>query len=157
MASQAQPPLWRQTVRHGARRSGALIGAMAIVVVTVMIAVCLISYHPGDPSLSTAAAGPARNLLGSPGAMIADALLAMLGWPVVLLLPFGLVLAARLWRDVAPGRWGRMVLKGAGGTALMATAFAFVSSSAVNALPAGYGGAIGVKTASFSVRVGRKS
>ena len=149
MASQAQPPLWRETVRHGARRSGALIGAMAIVAVTIMIAVSLISYRPGDPSLSTAAAGPARNLLGSPGALIADALLALLGWPVVLLLPFGLVLAARLWRDIPLGRWGRMILKGAAGTALMATAFAFVSSTAVNALPAGYGGAIGLSLATL--------
>ena len=149
MASQAQPPLWRETMRHGARRSRSLIAAMAIVAVTIMIAACLISYVPGDPSLSTAAAGPARNMVGSPGAMIADALLALLGWPVVLILPFGLVLAARLWRDVPVQGWGRMVLKGFGGTALMATAFAFVSSTAVNALPAGYGGAIGLSLATL--------
>ncbi len=147
MASQAQSPLWRETVRHGARRSGALIGAMTIVGITAALAGCLISYQPGDPSLSTAAAGPAHNLLGTPGAIVADSLLALLGWPVVLLLPFGLILAARLWRDVPPGRWGLMLLKGMAGTALMATAFAFVSSSAVNALPAGYGGVIGFSLA----------
>ncbi|OYY71954.1 DNA translocase FtsK 4TM domain-containing protein [Sphingomonas sp. 28-63-12] len=147
MASQAQSPLWRETVRHGARRSGALIGAMLIVVLVLLIAASLISYRPGDPSLSTAAAGPAGNIVGSAGAMVADALLALLGWPVVLMLPFGLVLASRLWRDIPLGRWGWMVAKGAAGTALMATALTFVSSSAVNALPAGYGGAVGLGVA----------
>ncbi len=147
MASQAQPPLWRETVRHGARRSGALIGAMAVAGLTAMLAACLISYQPSDPSLSTVSAGPAQNLLGNGGAMIADALLALLGWPVVLLLPFGLILATRLWRDVPLGRWRRMLLKGFIGTALMATAFAFVSANAVSALPAGYGGVIGYSIA----------
>ena len=149
MASQAQSPLWRETVRHGARRSGTLIGAMLILVMVVMIAASLISYHPGDPSLSTAAAGPARNLLGAAGAMLADALLALLGWPVLLMLPFGLVFAARLWRDIPLGRWGWTLLKGATGASLMATALSFVSASAVNALPAGYGGAIGLGLANM--------
>ncbi|MBX9729780.1 MAG: DNA translocase FtsK 4TM domain-containing protein, partial [Sphingomonas sp.] len=146
---QAQSPLWRETVRHGARRSGTLIGAMLILVMVVMIAASLISYHPGDPSLSTAAAGPARNLLGAAGAMLADALLALLGWPVLLMLPFGLVFAARLWRDIPLGRWGWTLLKGAAGASLMATALSFVSASAVNALPAGYGGAIGLGLANM--------
>ena len=149
MASQAQSPLWRETVRHGARRSGTLIGAILILVMVVMIAASLISYHPGDPSLSTAAAGPARNLLGAAGAMLADALLALLGWPVLLMLPFGLVFAARLWRDIPLGRWGWTLLKGAAGASLMATALSFVSASAVNALPAGYGGAIGLGLANL--------
>ena len=149
MASQAQSPLWRETVRHGARRSGTLIGAMLILVMVVMIAASLISYHPGDPSLSTAAAGPARNLLGAAGAMLADALLALLGWPVLLMLPFGLVFAARLWRDIPLGRWGWTLLKGATSASLMATALSFVSASAVNALPAGYGGAIGLGLANL--------
>ena len=149
MASQAQSPLWRETVRHGARRSGTLIGAILILVMVVMIAGSLISYHPGDPSLSTAAAGPARNLLGAAGAMLADALLALLGWPVLLMLPFGLVFAARLWRDIPLGRWGWTLLKGAAGASLMATALSFVSASAVNALPAGYGGAIGLGLANL--------
>lgn len=144
MASRARPPMWRDMMRHGARRSGALIAAMLVVALTVMIALALASYTPGDPSLSTAAAGPAQNLLGDPGAMIADMLLALLGWPVVLMLPFGLVIAARLWRDVPLGNWQWMLTKGLIGTVLLAAAIGFVSDSAVNALPASYGGAVGI-------------
>ncbi|OYY79589.1 MAG: cell division protein FtsK [Sphingomonas sp. 28-62-20] len=147
MASQAQSPLWRETVRHGARRSGALIGAAALVAVTVAVALAIASYYPGDPSLSTAAGGPARNLLGPAGAAIADGLLALLGWPVVLLLPFGPFLARRLWRDVPLGDWRRMLLKAIIAASLIGTALAFVLAGAVNSLPAGYGGVVGLTVA----------
>jgi len=58
MAS-AHPPLWRETVAHGARRSGALIAAALLALLALGIALALASYRPGDPSLSTAAGGPA--------------------------------------------------------------------------------------------------
>ena len=144
MASQAQTPLWRETVAHGARRSGALIGAAALIAITLMLMLSLISYRPGDPSFSTAAAGPAHNLLGGIGATTADMLLALFGWPVVLLFPFGVLFAARLWRDQPLGAWRRMLAKGIAGAALIGAALSFVSQNAVNGLPAGYGGAIGL-------------
>ena len=54
MASQAQPALWRETVKAGAVRSGALIAAAAIAAVTLALALALASYHPADPAINTA-------------------------------------------------------------------------------------------------------
>lgn len=147
MASQAQPPLWREILGHGARRSRALFVAIGLTTLVGAALLCLLSYHPGDPSLSTAAAGPARNLLGMPGAVAADALLALFGWPVVLIMPLVLLFATRLWRDVPLGRWRRMLAKAVLGMVLMGAALAFVAGNAVNSLPAGYGGAAGMAIA----------
>ncbi|OQW45556.1 MAG: cell division protein FtsK [Proteobacteria bacterium SG_bin6] len=146
MAS-AHPPLWRDTVRHGARRSGALIAAMALAALCLVIAGALLSYRPSDPSWSTAAAGPARNWLGTPGALIADALLALLGLPVALLAPLVLLFASRLWRDVPVGAWRRMLVKALGGMALIGAAIALVTVGASDTLPAGYGGTLGLGVA----------
>ena len=143
MAS-AHPPLWRETVRYGARRSGAMIAAMLLGAIAVALALALASYRPGDPSLSTAAGGPAANLLGLPGAVVADAALALFGWPVALLVPFIALLASRLWRDVPVGAWRRMALKVLAGIALIDVAFVLMGAGAVSTLPAGYGGAIGL-------------
>ncbi|WP_326523733.1 DNA translocase FtsK [Sphingomonas sp.] len=147
MASRAAPYLWRDTMKAGARRSGAMLGAVALLLATIVVALALVSYHPGDPSLNTAAGGPARNLIGAPGAVIADLLLIVLGPAVALMLPLGLVFSARLWRDVPVGRWGRMTRTTFIGVALMASAFAFLSSESVLALPGGWGGIVGLAVA----------
>ncbi|KQU61541.1 cell division protein FtsK [Sphingomonas sp. Leaf339] len=147
MASQAQPALWRETVKAGAVRSGALIAAATLFVVTLALALSLASYHPGDPAINTASGQAAANLLGLPGAWIADLLLSLFGPAVALLLPVGPIVASRLWRDLPPGRWLRMLAGTALGVALMASALAFISTSAVLALPAGWGGVIGIAVA----------
>ena len=149
MAS-AHPPLWRETVRHGARRSGALIGAMLLALLALLLAVALASYHPGDPSLSTAAGGPARNWLGRPGAMIADALLALLGVGAMLLAPLILLFASRLWRDVPVGAWRRMLAKALAGIVLLGAALALMVTGAIDSMPAGYGGALGLGIAQLA-------
>ncbi|MBX9795493.1 DNA translocase FtsK 4TM domain-containing protein [Sphingomonas sp.] len=146
MAS-VQPPLWRETVRHGARRSGALVGAMLLGFAALLLVLALASYHPGDPSLSTAAGGPPRNWLGRPGAMIADALLALLGVAGALAVPPVLLFASRLWRDVPLGAWRRMMAKALAGIVLLGMAVALLSRGAVDALPAGYGGVLGLALA----------
>ncbi|MGN6376757.1 MAG: DNA translocase FtsK 4TM domain-containing protein [Sphingomonas sp.] len=148
MASRAQPSMWRQTVKAGAVRSGALFGAVALVVGTMLLALALVSYHSGDPSLDTAAGGPAKNWLGTPGAAIADLLLALAGPASALFLPLGLVWGGRLWRDRPVGAWRRMLGGVAIGVVLIATAVAFVSDSAVMTLPAGWGGLIGLTVTS---------
>ncbi|MBY0582770.1 MAG: DNA translocase FtsK 4TM domain-containing protein [Sphingomonas sp.] len=147
MASQAQRPMWRETMRAGARRSGALLMATATMAITVLLAIALLSYHPGDPSFSTAAGGPAQNWLGSAGALIADTLLGLAGWPILLLLPLGSMAAGRLWRGMAFDRWSRTVWRALIGVALLATSLAFMTDHAVNALPAGYGGMVGLSVA----------
>ena len=144
MASRAQPPLWRETVRAGAVRSGALIAAITLVALVALIVVALASYHASDPSLNTASAGPARNWLGRGGAVVADAAFWLLGPGIALVLPTVLLIALRLWRDVPVGRWQRMLLSALGGIGLLGTAFALVSGAAVAWLPAGWGGVIGL-------------
>ncbi|MGL4314906.1 MAG: DNA translocase FtsK 4TM domain-containing protein, partial [Sphingomonas sp.] len=147
MASHAQRPMWRDTLRTGARRSGAMIAAMAILALTALVALALATYHPGDPSFSTAAGGPAANALGTLGAMLADVLLGMMGWPVVLLLVLGPMAAARLWRGVQFQRWGRTVAQAVAGVVLIATALALLMPQAINTLPAGHGGVAGLAVA----------
>jgi DNA segregation ATPase FtsK/SpoIIIE, S-DNA-T family len=147
MASRAQPSLLRDTMKASARRSGALIGGTLLFLATMAIVLALLTYHSQDPSWNTASGGPARNLLGAPGAWIADLLLAALGLPVALLAPVGLILANRLWLDRPLGDWQKM-LRGAGiGVVLMAAALAFFSSDSVLWLVGGWGGVVGLTIA----------
>ncbi len=148
MASRAQPALWRETVKAGAVRSGALIAAIALFVGTLLMALALASYHPSDPALNTASGGDPANLVGPPGAWFADIALTLFGPAVALLLPIGPILGMRLWRDAPLGHWVRMVRGAAIGVALMANALAFVSGNSVLALPAGWGGVIGLSVSS---------
>ncbi|MFX7156045.1 DNA translocase FtsK 4TM domain-containing protein, partial [Acinetobacter baumannii] len=78
------------------------------------------------------------------GAMLADVLLGMMGWPVVLLLVLGPMAAARLWRGVQFQRWGRTVAQAVAGVVLIATALALLMPQAINTLPAGHGGVAGL-------------
>ncbi|MBC9034620.1 DNA translocase FtsK 4TM domain-containing protein [Sphingomonas sp. JC676] len=147
MASRAQAPLWRDTMKAGARRSGALIGGTLLFLATMALIFALLTYHSSDPSLNTAAAGPARNLLGGGGAWAADLLLTALGLPVALLAPVGLIVAHRLWLDRPIGHWVKMLRGALIGVVLIATALAFFSSDAVLSLPGGWGGLIGLSIA----------
>ena len=61
-------PIWRETMKRGAVRSGALAGACALGLLALLLVLALASYRPSDPSMMTAAAGPARNLVGGIGA-----------------------------------------------------------------------------------------
>ena len=151
MASRVQPMLWRDTMKAGAKRSGALIGAIALFVFTLAAVLAIGTYTGTDPSLNTAAGGPVKNLLGTPGAWLADLLLAIGGLPVVLLAPVGLIVATRLWKGNPVGAWGRMLGGAALGVALMGTAFAFVSSRPVLdwELPGSWGGIVGLSVANL--------
>ena len=137
------PSLWRETVRAGAVRSGALLTAFALFAASIAMALALASYKAGDAAINTDAGG-VRNLLGPPGALFADAALTLFGPVAALLLPVLPIVALRLWRDLPAGRWGRMLRNAGIGVALMATALAFVSDRAVLALPAGWGGMVGL-------------
>ena len=153
MATRAQPSLWRESVKAGAVRSGALIAACALFAATAAMAAALASYHPGDRALNTEG-GTILNWLGAPGAWFADLALTVFGPAAALLLPIAPIVGLRLWRGAPAGRWGRMTFRAALGVALMASAFAFVSDRAVLALPAGWGGVVGLgvsRTADLAV------
>ncbi len=144
MASRAQPSLWRETVKAGAVRSGALAMAIVLFAATALMALALASYRPGDSALNTASGAAAGNLLGAPGAWFADLALTLLGPAVALLLPVAPIIGLRLWRDQPAGAWKRMLRQAMLGVALMAVALACVSDDAVLALPFGWGGAVGL-------------
>ncbi|MES2986620.1 MAG: DNA translocase FtsK 4TM domain-containing protein [Pseudomonadota bacterium] len=147
MASRAQKSLLRDTMKAGVRRSVALIGGTLLFVAVICAVLSLLTYHSQDPSLNTASAGPALNVLGNFGAWIADALLASFGLPVILLAPVGLIVTNRLWLGRPVGDWGRMLRGALLGTVLVAGAAAFFSSDAVLALPGGWGGIVGLSIA----------
>jgi S-DNA-T family DNA segregation ATPase FtsK/SpoIIIE len=149
MASRAQTPLWRETMKAGAARSGALIGAIAIMIGAILMLIALATYHSGDPSLNTASGGPAQNWLGEPGAWLADICFLLFGPAILLVVPISLMIALRLWRDIPVGRWRLMLLASIGGIALIGTTFALISSSAMRGLPAGAGGVVGIALADF--------
>jgi len=147
MGSRAAPtetPGWRESIRRGAVRSGALAGSIALFLVTLLLLLALVSYRPSDPSMNTAAAGPARNLVGAPGAWISDFLLWTVGPAIGLILPLLFFMAIRLWHDRPTGRWKRMIPQALLGIALVGVALALIRGGAVTGLPGGTGGAIGI-------------
>ncbi|MDB5699435.1 MAG: translocase FtsK, partial [Alphaproteobacteria bacterium] len=125
-----------------------LTGAGLVVTALLMLA-ALATYQPSDPSLNTAAAGPVLNWLATPGAYIADFLLSLFGPPVALLAPLVVVLGLRLARGAWLGRWGRSLAWSLLGIFLIGTAAALLIGGAVNGLPAGWGGALGLSFAAL--------
>ena len=135
MASRVQTQPWRETVRAGAVRSGALVTASVLFALTVLLALALVSFDSRDAALSTAAGEATHNLIGAPGAWVADLLLMLVGPAVALLLPVPAIVGLRLWRGLPAGPWLRMLRNAIIGVVLMATALAFVSDTAIAKLP----------------------
>jgi S-DNA-T family DNA segregation ATPase FtsK/SpoIIIE len=82
-------------------------GALLLALAAVALLVALASYHPLDPSWNVAGPGPTRNLLGPPGAYLADALLQWFGaagaLPAMAMLAWAWRIAADRRRDRAGG------------------------------------------------------
>ena len=148
MASRAQVAqesgLWRDTWKAGAVRSGALIVAAVLFALFVLAGLALVSYGPADTAINTASGAEPHNLIGAAGAWFADLMLTLVGPVSALLLPPGPIVALRLWRGQPAGRWPAMLRGSAIGVALMAAALSFVAGGAVLALPAGWGGVVGL-------------
>jgi DNA segregation ATPase FtsK/SpoIIIE, S-DNA-T family len=141
MASKA--PAWRQSVKLGAIRSTTFLAAISVLLGAVLFAILLLSYHPSDPSMNTAAGGPPRNLLGSTGAWIADGLLWTVGPAVVLFLPLMIVAVVRLWQNRPVAGWRGRAFAALAGMALIDIGMTLLKPGAADGLPAGVGGAIG--------------
>ncbi|MEY4889715.1 MAG: hypothetical protein RIQ75_845 [Pseudomonadota bacterium] len=144
MASRA--PEWRESVKRGAIRSGALIGAVALALSALILVLALASYRPSDPSMNTAAGGPVSNLLGLPGAWTSDFLLWLMGPAVGLFVPLMLLHARRLWAKVSVLGWKRRALGILAGVALVDTGLSLFRPGAFESLPGGLGGTIGMTT-----------
>jgi S-DNA-T family DNA segregation ATPase FtsK/SpoIIIE len=145
MASRAAgTAAWRGHARRIGARSGAILGAVGILAVALMLGFALASYRPSDPALMTAAGGPPQNVLGMPGAWISDLLLTLFGVPAALLIPPLVVVALRMWRGVAPGKWRRSLPITVLAMLACGVALALLRGTAMAPLPAGLGGAIGL-------------
>ena len=126
------------------RRLGVALCGVLLAILPILLLLALISYQPADPSLNTRAGGPVQNWLGAPGAWGADLMLSLLGPLSGLLLPLPLLIGLRLMRGADAGHWGRSLRLTLAGIALVGTGASLVVGGAVNGLPAGWGGAIGL-------------
>ncbi|HYZ48029.1 MAG TPA: DNA translocase FtsK 4TM domain-containing protein [Sphingomonas sp.] len=138
-----EEPSWREAIARGFARSWALTGAIALAAAAFLLGLALVSYHPSDPALNTAAGGASQNWVGDAGAWIADLLLSLFGPAIGLLLPLILVMALRLWHDRFVGRWKRNLPLALLGLTLVGSALALFREAAVPGLPGGLGGAVG--------------
>ncbi|WP_375594243.1 DNA translocase FtsK 4TM domain-containing protein [Algihabitans albus] len=87
------------------KRGAEALGGVALVLGLAGL-LALLTYHPGDPGPNVATDAAVHNLLGIPGAWIADLLLATLGLAASLIALVLLGWAWRLLRDKALPRWG---------------------------------------------------
>ncbi len=80
-------------------------GGTALLATCALLALALASWSVLDPSWNRAVEAPARNLLGLPGAVIADEMLNRLGLASVVLLVVPVMWAARLLAFRGVARW----------------------------------------------------
>jgi DNA segregation ATPase FtsK/SpoIIIE, S-DNA-T family len=130
-------------MKRGVIRSGSMMGAAALMLGAILLTLALASYHPSDPSINTAAGGPARNLIGGLGAYTADFLYTWFGPAIFMLLPLIVVGSLRMWRGAQVTGWKTRALGIFGGIALVDVALGLVEAGAVSGLPGGLGGIIG--------------
>ncbi|OYW85666.1 MAG: hypothetical protein B7Z20_08665 [Sphingobium sp. 32-64-5] len=67
---------WRIMLKRGLVRAAKLLGALALGIFVVFLALALLSYHASDPSMNTVAGTPPRNMMGIAGSYAADFLTA---------------------------------------------------------------------------------
>jgi S-DNA-T family DNA segregation ATPase FtsK/SpoIIIE len=135
--------IWSDDMRSAMRRRLNECGGIALITLSVIMAVSLATWSVQDPSLSHATDAPVRNLLGTPGAIGSDLLMQLLGLAsTVLILP----VAVWGWRIATHRSFGREWLRLLFwfGSTLLASAFvSCLPKTAKWPLPTGLGGVIG--------------
>jgi S-DNA-T family DNA segregation ATPase FtsK/SpoIIIE len=124
------------------RRLREMLG-IVLVVAAILLAAALASWSVQDPSLSHATVNPVRNLLGLPGAIMADLMMQLLGLGALALV---LPIAAWGWRLASHRALRREWLRAAVWIigVLLASSFAScLPPSHAWPLPAGLGGVVG--------------
>src|SRR6266478_2665220 len=130
-------------MRDALRRRLRELGGVALIVLAALLALALATWSVQDPSLNHATNSPVRNLLGVPGAIVADLLMQLLG---VAALAFILPVAIWGWRLLThrPLRRERIrLLFWITGVLLTAGCAAALPRSGTWPLPVGLGGVIG--------------
>ncbi|WP_196233217.1 DNA translocase FtsK 4TM domain-containing protein, partial [Sphingomonas segetis] len=120
-------PDWREALATAVRRFAIRSWGAMLLLLSLAAAIALATHSPTDPSLSTAAGGPPRNWLGSPGAYFSDALLILFGIGSALFVPVIAIAGLRMLRIEPAGRTGRGLLVAAIGAVLLGTALGLTS------------------------------
>src|SRR5512146_2186642 len=81
-----------EAVRDALRRRLRELGGLALIALATLLALALATWSVQDPSLSHATNAPIRNMLGAPGAIVADLLIQLLGVAAL-----ALVLPVAIW------------------------------------------------------------
>jgi S-DNA-T family DNA segregation ATPase FtsK/SpoIIIE len=130
-------------LRAALRRRLRELGGLTLIVAAMLLAAALASWSVQDPSLSHATNAPVRNLMGTPGAIVADLMMQLFGLAaVVFVLPIA-VWGWRLCTHRALHRERLRLLAWVGGLLLAASFAACLPRTASWPLPAGLGGVIG--------------
>ena len=130
-------------MREGLRRRLCELGGLTLIVLATLVALALATWSVQDPSLSHATNAPLRNILGAPGAIVADLLTQLFGLAA---LAFILPIAIWGWRLVThrPMQRERVrLLFWLLGVLLTASCAAALPRSSAWPLPVGLGGVIG--------------
>jgi DNA segregation ATPase FtsK/SpoIIIE, S-DNA-T family len=130
-------------MREGLRRRLCELGGLTLIVFATLVALALATWSVQDPSLSHATNAPVRNILGVPGAIVADLLTQLFGLAA---LAFILPIAIWGWRLVThrPMQRERVrLLFWLLGVLLTASCASALPRSSAWPLPVGLGGVIG--------------
>jgi len=141
-------------VREGlGRRMNDLVG-LGLIGTALALGLAFASWSVGDPSLSHATSGKTRNLLGYPGAILADLGMQLFGIGcIALVVSLAIVGARMLWIKQEPGWKYRAIVAALGLVA--ASGFASALPHAERwPLPTGFGGAFGDALLGISAFIG---
>jgi S-DNA-T family DNA segregation ATPase FtsK/SpoIIIE len=123
------------------------LGGALLAVFGVLLAAMFATYHAGDPSLDSAAAGRAANALGAAGAILADLSVQTIGVGAWVLAGTLVILGVSRGLSAAPpphrGRLGLRILATVLGLVALAGALAAPSPPAAWPLAGGLGGMVG--------------
>jgi len=126
------------------RRGVAVAGGVILLLLAAVFVAALVSYGALDPSFDTVTARVPQNLLGAPGAWLADALLFAAGYAAAAPVPMLAIGGVRLLRGTGLVKWRRYALATLGGALCAAGALGAAWPDPDAALPAGSGGLTGL-------------
>jgi len=132
-----------ERLREAAERLSTQAIGLALLAIVGAVVMALATWSVQDPSLSHATETAPTNMLGYPGAVIADLMMQMLGLASgAALIPFG-AWAIRLIVDRPVNATGRRLVAWLIGTAFACAFFAAIPAPADWPLPSGLGGLVG--------------
>ena len=102
-------PHWRDTLAASIRGFVRKTVGIALIGLSIALAVALVTHSSVDPSFTTAAGGPPTNWLGPFGAYCSDALLFLFGPASALFLPLVALIGLRMVRGVDTGPLGKLL------------------------------------------------